>query len=67
MFFDAGGSTAANGATIVTYQWAFGDGSTATGQTAGPPYAGANTYSVRLTVTDSLGRIGTTASTVTVP
>jgi PKD repeat protein len=67
MFFDAGGSTAANGATIVTYQWAFGDGSTATGQTAVHSYSGANTYSVRLTVTDSLGRIGTTASTVTVP
>jgi PKD repeat protein len=68
MFFDGGGSTAAGTATIVTYQWAFGDGFTGTGQTIAHTYAVSGAYSVRLTVTDSLGRIGTAAPVVvTVP
>jgi PKD repeat protein len=67
IFFDGGGSSAANGATIVSYQWAFGDGATASGQTTSHSYSAANTYTVRLTVTDSLGRVGSTSSTVTVP
>ena len=67
IFFDAGGSTAANGASIVSYQWAFGDGLTATGQTASHSYAISGTYPVRLTVTDSVGRIASTSSNVTVP
>ena len=67
MFFDAGGSTAANGATIVSYQWAFGDGTTGTGQTPTHTYGAALSYPVRLTVTDSLGRIGVISTPVTVP
>jgi PKD repeat protein len=68
MFFDGGGSTASGTATIVSYQWAFGDGTTGTGQTLSHTYPALGTYSVRLTVTDSFGRIGTSAPTaVTVP
>jgi PKD repeat protein len=68
MFFDGGGSTTSGTATIVSYQWAFGDGTTGTGQTINHAYAALGTYSVRLTVTDSLGRVGTSAPTaVTVP
>jgi PKD repeat protein len=67
MFFDGGASTGANGATIVSYQWAFGDGGTATGQTTTHTYAAAASFTVRLTVTDSLGRVGTSSAAVTVP
>ena len=68
MFFDGGGSTALGTSTIVSYQWAFGDGLTGTGQTLSHAYSGPGSYSVRLTVTDSLGRIGTSSPiAVTVP
>jgi PKD repeat protein len=65
--FDGGGSSAVGSATIQTFSWLFGDGSSGTGQTASHGYAGAGTFTVRLTVTDSLGRSGTTTNTVTVP
>jgi PKD repeat protein len=70
MTFDASGSTAVGGATITSYQWAFGDG-----QFAGPsstptvthPYAGTGSVTVRVTVTDSAGRTGTFSASVSVP
>jgi PKD repeat protein len=70
MVFDASGSVAVGGATIASYTWAFGDG-----QLAGPvqtpsinhAYSAAGTYTVRVTVTDSLGRTGSTSSQVVVP
>ena len=68
--FDGSGSSARGGATIVSYQWSFGDGTT-TGASSTPTtshsYAAAGTFNVTLTVTDSLGRIGRTTSSVTVP
>ena len=67
MLFDASGSTASGGATITSYAWNFGDGSTGTGQSASRTYGAAGSYPVRLTVTDSLGRTGTILVTVTVP
>jgi PKD repeat protein len=68
MTFDGSGSSAVSPATIVTYVWAFGDGSpSGAGQTVAHSYVAAGTYTVRLTVTDSLLRIGSTTSIVTVP
>jgi PKD repeat protein len=49
-----------------TYQWDFGDGSTATGIFASHQYTAVGQYIVRLTVTDQRGSSGQTATTVTV-
>lgn len=54
------------GATIVSYQWNFGDGATGTGATATHVYSTAGTMNVVLTVTDSLGLTDTETATVTV-
>lgn len=65
--FDGSASTVGVGATIESYTWNFGDGTTATGAT--PPaktFAVAGTYIVRLTIRDSFGRTATTTVTVTV-
>jgi chitodextrinase len=53
-------------ANIVSYNWDFGDGETATGQTTTHKYAATGTYTVRLTITDNAGRTATTSKTVTV-
>jgi PKD repeat protein len=53
--FSGASSTAANpGATVAAYSWSFGDGSQATGVSPTHVYA-AGTYTVSLTVTDSVG------------
>ncbi len=41
--------------TITSYQWDFGDGSTASGMTVQHSYSSAGTYTVTLTVTDNNG------------
>ena len=66
--FNATTSTVGAGATISQYIWDFGDGTTAT---TGVPihtktYGTAGTYIMSLTVVDSLGRTGSTTTTVTV-
>ena len=43
--------------TIVTYEWTFGDGATATGVTASHTYAAPGDYEVTLTVTDDRGGV----------
>jgi len=72
--FDGSGSAASPGATIVSYSWTFGDG-TGSPSSASPtaqkgpvntPYPSAGTYSVTLTVTDSLGRTGSASQSVRV-
>jgi PKD repeat protein len=76
MQFDASASTAVSPASIVSYQWNFGDPTSGT-NTAGPsgsPLA-AHTFSatnavgypVRLTVTDNIGRSTTITLNVVVP
>ena len=68
--FNGSTSTVGVGATIVSYVWDFGDGSAA--QSSGTVsnityvYAAAGTYTVTLTITDSLGRTVTKTATLTV-
>ncbi|HEV3480293.1 MAG TPA: CARDB domain-containing protein, partial [Gaiellaceae bacterium] len=50
----------------LTYEWAFGDGSTGTGATATHAYAAKGTYQATLTVTDSGGLTDTDTVSVTV-
>src|SRR5947209_14555899 len=58
VFFDASGSTAGPGHTIVQYRWNFGDGdpvSVRSGPTEDHDFAAAGTYTVTLTVVDEAG------------
>jgi PKD repeat protein len=66
---DAGATSALGGATIASYAWSWGDGNTTPGGAAvqSHAYAAAGTYTVKLTVTDSLGRVGVGTLSVTVP
>jgi PKD repeat protein len=64
--FDSSGSSASNNATITGWAWTFGDGASSAAQNPTHTFAAAGSFTVRLTVTDSLGRTGTTTVTVTV-
>jgi PKD repeat protein len=66
IFFTAEASRAAPGRTIVSYDWNFGSGRTATGITTNKAYETAGNYVVTLTVTDDAGLQGTVSQTVTV-
>jgi PKD repeat protein len=50
--FDGGGSFDPDGGAIVSYAWTFGDGGSATGVAPTHTYSAAQTYMVKLTVTD---------------
>ncbi|WP_158603165.1 PKD domain-containing protein [Halorubrum sp. Atlit-26R] len=63
--FDASTSSDADG-SIASYEWAFGDGDTATGESAGHAYDAAGDYDVTLTVTDDDGATAQTTQTVSV-
>jgi len=67
--FKAVASTASAGAEITSWAWDFGEGSavvTSDTATTSHTFAMARIYVVRLTVTDSAGRTGTTTVNVTV-
>jgi PKD repeat protein len=64
--FNASASSAAQGQTIVSYAWDFGDDDTGSGKTPTHDYELAGTYSVTLTVTDSAGNKAVATKTVTV-
>jgi PKD domain/Putative peptidoglycan binding domain/L,D-transpeptidase catalytic domain len=53
--FDAGGSTAGSGRTIVAWAWDFGDGASGSGDVVTHEYSGPGFYTATLTVTDDLG------------
>jgi LysM repeat protein len=65
--FDASGSTDADG-SIVTYEWDFGDGQTATATEASVThgYQAEGTYTARLTVTDNCGATAEATVDVTI-
>jgi PKD repeat protein len=65
VFFNAFGSTD-TGATITSYAWSFGDGSSGSGPFVVHQYFLVGTYSVTLTVTDSLGRSASQTALITV-
>lgn len=66
VFFTAEASRAGAGRQIVSYEWNFGSGRTATGVTTSTAYDGAGTYVVTLTVIDNAGRRATMSQSVTV-
>lgn len=61
--FNGSGSTDDKG--ISGYAWNFGDGSTGTGVTPSHTYAAGGSYTVTLTVTDTIGQTASTSRTVT--
>jgi putative membrane-bound dehydrogenase-like protein len=63
--FDASGSSTPND-SIDSYEWEFGDGTTATGQTASHTYGSTGEYTVTLTVTDNIGATASTSATIDV-
>ncbi len=61
------GSATDKGANdVLSYSWSFGDDATATGTSVTHNYTSAGTYTVRLTVTDNDGGVGTVTTTVVV-
>jgi len=65
IYFNASGSYDSDG-TIVSYFWAFGDGTNATGVVVSHAYSENGSYTVTLTVTDNDGGTGTTTAVKTV-
>jgi len=63
--FDAGGSSDPDGDSL-SYDWQFGDGATASGDTAGHTYDSAGDYTVTLTVSDGNGNSATDTTTLSV-
>jgi PKD repeat protein len=63
--FDASASNDADG-SIASYEWDFGDGETATGESVTHAYDAAGDYDVTLTVTDDDGATDTATQTVSV-
>lgn len=64
--FDGGASFDPDGGSIVSYAWAFGDGQTASGESASHTYAVGGTYEVTLTVTDDEGETASASHTIIV-
>lgn len=62
--FDAGGSSDEDG-QIVSYEWAFGDGTMGSGETATHSYDDAGSYTATLTVTDDNGAIAEASAGIT--
>jgi len=66
IFFSAQGSRAANGRSIVAYDWDFGSGRTGSGVTVSKRYDTAGSYVVTLTVVDDAFQQTTVTQTVSV-
>ncbi|MGM9426993.1 PKD domain-containing protein [Hydrogenophaga sp. MI9] len=52
--------------TVTAYTWDFGDSTTGTGKIATHTYAAAGTYTVKLTVKDKAGQVGSTTEALVV-
>jgi serine protease len=63
--FDASGSTDSDG-SIERYEWDFGDGTAATGETVTHSFDSSGEYTVSLTVTDDAGATDTVAKSITI-
>jgi PKD repeat protein len=64
--FDASGSSGPTPNSIIQYLWDFGDGATGTGPRTTHAFGSPGTHTVRLTISDSLGRSASTTQLVTV-
>jgi PKD repeat protein len=64
--FNGALSSTLPGATIVQYDWDFGDGTSATGIQANHTFDLAQTFTIVLTVRDSAGRVATASKTLQV-
>jgi PKD repeat protein len=64
--FNGSQSRAANGRTIASYSWDFGDGTSGNGVQTTHAYVIPGTYTVTLTVTDDVGQTGFASKEVTV-
>jgi serine protease len=60
------GSASDSDGNVTSYEWAFGDGATASGQTVSHTYSSAGDYTATLTVTDDDGATSSDSVTVTV-
>ncbi|WP_229381030.1 immune inhibitor A domain-containing protein [Shewanella psychropiezotolerans] len=58
--------TTTGGEGVMTYSWEFGDSQTSTAQSPSHTYASAGTYTVMMTVTDSLGVVSSRSTSITV-
>jgi PKD repeat protein len=63
--FNGSASTDPDG-DVLTYEWAFGDGATATGVTPTHAYAALGTFAVTLTVRDGFGGSSSSSTTATI-
>jgi PKD repeat protein len=66
VFFNASGSKATAGRSLVGYDWTFGDGGTGSGTTTSHRYSRTGSFTVTLTVTDDLGKTATSSNSVSV-
>jgi PKD repeat protein len=66
IFFNAEGTKAGPGRTIISYRWDFGNGRADEGVTTSTSYGAPGTYTVTLTATDDIGQTGTTTQAITV-
>ena len=64
--FDGSGSHDPEGDAIVSYEWTYGDGGTATGVLSSHVYVSAGSYNVSLEVTDEWGGSGSFERTIVV-
>jgi len=64
IIFDASASTDDSG--IATFDWDFGDDTSATGESTSHEYSTEGTYTVLLTITDTVGNTGSSTADITI-